>query len=81
MARKVYDDAAGAHVTKPPTLASVDEIYEPAPHVAAALEVTCPTCNAKPGVRCGGIIDASKYLEPPHAARIEAARARATEDR
>lgn len=34
----------------------------------------CPICNAKPGERCGSIVDASKYLDEPHAGRRELAR-------
>lgn len=76
MARKPFDHATGKHVAKPSSPVPADQIFEPAPHVVAALEVTCPICNAKPGVRCGSIIDASKNYEPPHAGRIEAARRR-----
>lgn len=76
MTRKPFDDETGKHVTAPATLQSDDEIFEPAPHVVRALEIKCRICNAKPGERCGSIIDASKYLDVPHAGRIEAARSK-----
>lgn len=74
MTRKVYDDKAGKHVAKPGAPDTAAKILEPLPHVVAALEIKCPECSAEPGVKCGSIIDASKYFEAPHAGRIEAAR-------
>lgn len=73
MTRKVYDDKAGKHVARG-TGASTEQIFEPSPHVVAALEIKCPECSAAPGAKCGSIIDASKYFDTPHAGRIEAAR-------
>lgn len=38
------------------------------------LEFPCTICNAKPGERCGNMLDASQYRDVPHARRIELAR-------
>lgn len=73
MMRRVFDDDAGKHVAKPSTGAAA-EIFEPLPEVVAAMALVCPICNAKPGEKCGSIVDASKYFEVPHAGRVELAR-------
>lgn len=68
--RKVFDQDTGKHVAQP---ASTADIFAPP---VDALTVKCWACNAKPGERCGSVIDASKYLDVPHAQRIkDAARA------
>ena len=72
MTRKPFlNDSTGKHTTKQTSL-PVEAIFEPAPHVIKALEVVCPICNAKPGEKCGSIIDSMKYLDVPHAGRIAA---------
>jgi hypothetical protein len=73
MARKVWDDATGKHVKKPPTQVDIFEPLVPA-FDPAALEIVCPSCNAKPGEQCASITTAAHTRDVPHAARLKAAR-------
>lgn len=73
--RRPFDTKTGKHVAKGAG-ASTEQIFEPLPHVVAALEIKCPECSAQPGEKCASIIDASKYFDTPHAGRVQAARPR-----
>lgn len=48
-------------------------------YARAVADHPCRICNAKPGVKCGSITDASVYFERPHYTRLAAARERAVE--
>lgn len=70
MTRKVFDQDAGKHVSKPAE--ATTDIFA---NFVDWLAVGCPRCVAKPGDPCVALSSASKdEKQYPHPLRVDAAR-------